>query len=111
MRPEAGAGEKCGLVFLFSSRIKKGHHRPERHSGPMKGQMNLLKADLASEPPRPIHINVDAIAFIDPFGSATRTSIMLLSGKELKVIGGSETIAAQAAEVFRQSRSAIPAAV
>ncbi len=60
--------------------------------------MKLLKAELAVEPPRPIHINVDAIAYIDPFGSATRTNIVLLSGKELKVIGTVEAIASQVAE-------------
>jgi uncharacterized protein YlzI (FlbEa/FlbD family) len=74
--------------------------------------MNLFKVELATEPPRSIHINVDAIAFIDPFGSATRTNIVLVNGKELKVSGAVEAIAAQVAEVFRLSHpAAVPAPV
>ena len=73
--------------------------------------MNLFKAELASEPPRPVHINVDAIAYLDPFGSATRTNIVLMNGKELKVNGAVEAIAAQVGEVSRQNRQAIAAPV
>jgi len=73
--------------------------------------MKLLKAELAVEPPRPIHINIDAIAYIDPFGSATRTNIVLTSGKELKVIGASEVIASQVVEIANHVpvAAAIPA--
>jgi hypothetical protein len=68
-----------------------------------KGKMTLFKADLATEPPRPIHINIDAIAYIDPFGSATRTNIVLTNGKEVKIVGSSEAVAAQLSELSRQS--------
>jgi hypothetical protein len=71
--------------------------------------MNLWKADLATEPPRPVHINIDAIAYIDPFGSAGRTNVILTNGKELKVLGASETIAAQIAEVARQAHAQVVA--